>query len=405
MTASLSPRRAVLLVAHLVFWAVLPGSESNARAGNITYNIVDYPINETDDFSGQPDTLSGTFITNGALGPDADIIGGTVTLKTLQGTFTASFYPSEPTLNFLNGITATPAQLLVTQHSAYITSSKAGSPALNLRYNNAAGFSFYYAVAVQGGSFGSRDPTNPNLLPVPGSIGEHDPWIIATVAPSLWAPAGSGKWSDLNQWSNGVPNADGAVVAISAATAADLTVTLDAPQTVGTLMLGSSGTAGDPTLSGSNSLTFSNTCNYSAATISVNDGTHAINVPAVLASNLVVTSTSSTPWTLRFGTASSITDNGAGYSLTMSASNGVLILSGSNTYTGGTFVDAGTLIVTSSDAIADGTALILSANASTIFGGAAMSQTAAVPEPSTLALLSIAVCGVAIYRSVRSRRK
>jgi len=39
--------------------------------------------------------------------------------------------------------------------------------------------------------------------------------------------------------------------------------------------------------------------------------------------------------------------NGSNLSLTMTASNGTLILSGSDTYTGGTIVTAGTLDVTS----------------------------------------------------------
>ena len=95
-----------------------------------------------------------------------------------------------------------------------------------------------------------------------------------------------------------MPNADGAIAVISVATTAALTVTIDAPQTVGTLVLGSGTPGTGYTLSGSNALTFSNISNIAPAQISVTDGTHAINVPVVLASNLVVTSTSSSPWTL-----------------------------------------------------------------------------------------------------------
>ncbi len=130
---------------------------------------------------------------------------------------------------------------------------------------------------------------------------------------------------------------------------------------IGTLGLGSGSTGGGYTVTGtgSNSSTFSN-LNYNApAEILVTDGTHNINAPIVLASNLVVTSTSSTPWTLSFGTASNITDNGNYLSLTLSASNGTLILSASNNYTGGTFVEAGTLIVTNSEALPDGSSLIV----------------------------------------------
>ena len=171
----------------------------------------------------------------------------------------------------------------------------------------------YYAA------FQSRDPPA-----VAGSIGANEPWIIATAAPpsepsALWASAVSGNWSDSSKWTGGVPNAVGAVAVISASTTTALTVTLDAPQTVGTLLLGSGNLGVGYTVSGSgsNALTFSNTSNSTAATISVIDGTHVINAPVVLASNLVVTSTSSNPWTLSFGPASSITDNGNNLSLTI----------------------------------------------------------------------------------------
>jgi autotransporter-associated beta strand protein len=197
-----------------------------------------------------------------------------------------------------------------------------------------------------------------------------------------------------------VPNADGAVAVIAASTTTALTVTLDSPQSiVGMLILGSGSTTTGYTLSGS-TLTFSNTSNSTAAAISVIDGTHAINAPVILASNLVVTSTSSNPWTLSFGTASSITDNGNNLSLTMSASNGTLILSGSDDYTGGTIVTAGTLDVTNPEAIFTETSLIVGENAqsvftaSSVFGASATSG--AVPEPGMLSLLGVSALGFSL---------
>jgi fibronectin-binding autotransporter adhesin len=177
--------------------------------------------------------------------------------------------------------------------------------------------------------------------------------IITQIPPASWASAVSGNWSDSTKWTGAVPNSDGATAVISASTTAALTVTLNEPVTLGTLFLGSGNPGVGYTLSGggTNTLTFSNTGGNIAATISVIDGTHAINAPVILASNLVVTSTGSTPWTLSFGTAGSITDNGNNMSLNMSASNGTLILSGSNSYTGGTTINAGTLIFASSQAI------------------------------------------------------
>ena len=92
---------------------------------------------------------------------------------------------------------------------------------------------------------------------------------------------------------------------------------------------------------------------------------------------------------------------------------GVLILSGTDSYTGGTNVHAGTLYVTNSNALPDGSSLTVGAGAASMFhaplGSPSQVQTDApinsVPEPDGLALLGVAVCGAAVYRYVRSRRK
>ena len=86
--------------------------------------------------------------------------------------------------------------------------------------------------------------------------------------------------------------------------------------------------------------------------------------------------------------------------------NGLLVLSGTNTYTGGTTVNSGTLIVANPSALPDGSSLTVGTGASSIFGSAAGAPvtssvaTAAVPEPGTLALL---IAGAALLAMFRKR--
>ncbi len=76
---------------------------------------------------------------------------------------------------------------------------------------------------------------------------------------------------------------------------------------------------------------------------------------------------------------------------------GELVLSGTNTYTGGTFVEAGKLVVTSNEALADGSNLFVGNAYSVppiILADAPLSSspTSSVPEPGTLALLCRGRC-------------
>ncbi len=193
---------------------------------------------------------------------------------------------------------------------------------------------------------------------------------------------------------------------INAPSTSPLTVTLDSPQTVGTLQLGNSASASvGYTLfgSGSNTLTLDNS--GSGAMIDVVNGTHVIDAPVLLADNLVVTGSG----TLICDSASSIAETGGSRSLTLNGIGGTLILSGSDTYTGGTTVTAGTLCATNPNALPEGSSLTVGAGAALLFSSpaAALSTTnpwpdgqvaGSVPEPGTVGLI---VAGLATAFALR----
>ncbi len=142
-----------------------------------------------------------------------------------------------------------------------------------------------------------------------------------------------------------------------------MTITLDAPQTVGTLLLGNSAAAGAGyTLSGTggNSLIFDNA--GMVATITLNGGSHAVNAPVVLNDNLTVGGSGS----LAFGRAIA---NGTNGRLGITLTGGLLTLAGGNTYSGGTTIDGGTLNMAHPLAVQNSTVTIASGGGSCIRGG------------------------------------
>jgi hypothetical protein len=63
--------------------AAFAASVANATASTLTYKIVDYPAYESDVYLPSTDTIAGTIITDGAIGPlsTSDIVGGSYTIS------------------------------------------------------------------------------------------------------------------------------------------------------------------------------------------------------------------------------------------------------------------------------------------------------------------------------------
>ena len=147
--------------------------------------------------------------------------------------------------------------------------------------------------------------------------------FTASSQAASWIVDADGNWTTTTNWSGGVPNAAAAIADFGTINiTADRTVTLDASVTLGSLIFGDTDTStagswiiADP--STINSLTLDNTGGVGDPTITVNGmGTGA---GAIISANI------------------------GGFGGLNKAGNGVLTLSGTNTYSGTTTLSAGTL--------------------------------------------------------------
>ncbi len=202
-----------------------------------------------------------------------------------------------------------------------------------------------------------------------------------------WQSAVNGNWNDGTKWSGGtVPNGPGKAAALTTTTSAAVTITLNAPETVGAIQFGNflGNPAAGYSIAGTNALSLDNS--GSIAFVMVSEGRHAIAAPIDLADNLDVSLAAGSTLTI----GGNIKQNSPGLSLTLSAA-GTLVLAGSNNLSGGIIVTAGTLRLTSPEAVADGSSLnIYGAGPSGLnpFAAAApaVSSAVTVPEPGTLLL-------------------
>ncbi len=206
MSSSRPHRGGVLAAAHLLFSAVLLASVPIARADTITYNIADYPDNQTDQISGGTDHVSGSITTDGYIGTNfqvSDIISGTLTITTPNSTYT-------DTLDMGNSIfignvyvlTATATQLIVPTFGGfqligdelsvwlgYVSTITSGHPATVFMSDYAGGIGagkggteLFDNREVYSGVPNTGDPITGGPS-VPGQYIGLDPMVIATAVP------------------------------------------------------------------------------------------------------------------------------------------------------------------------------------------------------------------------------
>ncbi len=160
------------------------------------------------------------------------------------------------------------------------------------------------------------------------------------LADNEWTGATGTNWTTANDWTSFIPSQAGHIAKFASSPAAGaVAVNLDANETIRTLQFNST-TRNYTIVSGNSSgLTFDS--GGTAVDVPV-VGTHNVNVPISLTSNLSVTPTNSGDSLGIGGIISGVTR-----SLTK-AGAGTLTLSGQNTYSGGTTVSSGKLLLTNS---------------------------------------------------------
>lgn len=210
-----------------------------------------------------------------------------------------------------------------------------------------------YGGSIGGSGIGALSILNPTAgyLYTFGAAGGFVTLNIAQVVSADWSFDGSDSWGNAARWSGGlVPDGLASTANLSTALTAPATITLDAPRTVGLLsMTGGAGGSGYTLVPGTGgSLTFNN--GTAATSLTMNSGVHEISAP--------VTLSGATPtFTANVATGASLKMSGAvggSQGLTKSGA-GTLILSASNTFTGATTVNGGTLSIDGNDRLGDET--------------------------------------------------
>ena len=192
-----------------------------------------------------------------------------------------------------------------------------------------------------------------------------------TGAGTDWDTGSAGAWANFDPGATATPGtqASGAIAQFADGTAStgSIGVSLNSVRNIQGIQFASTAGSRAYTISngGSGAIILDNTSNAAAATIadtSASGTTNAVNVPLTLNSDLAVSVANATN-TLSLGGIIS----GTGKTLTKTGA-GILTLSGANTYTGGTTVSAGKLLVNNLTGYGTGTGA-LSIGASATLGG------------------------------------
>lgn len=159
--------------------------------------------------------------------------------------------------------------------------------------------------------------------------GLADEWAYTTLRPAAgtWIADASGLWTDVTKWSGGVANGTGTADFSAIDITADRTVSLDAALSVG-------------------GLTFGDTAAATPAGWTINNNGNPANILTLAGTSPAITVNALGP-----GNTASISAVLAGTGGLAKNGPGILSLASSNTYSGGTVVNAGTLQLATGSAV------------------------------------------------------
>jgi autotransporter-associated beta strand protein len=248
-----------------------------------------------------------------------------------------------------------------------------------------------------------------NILPTGGSvtIGPGGTLVLqATPEPPVpaWVGGGTNDWATGTNWSTGsVPGGQGARIVVGNSGATGVVDLATAGRTVGQITFNSSA-ATTIKSSGAKTLTLDN--GASAATLAV-AGSHSITAKLALASDLSVNASAA-------GASLSVSGGISGAHRLTKTGAGTLTLSGADSYSGGTVVSGGKLVIADLNALPTGGSLTISAGGTLVLqsglhveaglsaGSAAVAGSASavevVPEPGSLVLLGSLLAALIAWR-------
>lgn len=327
----------------------------------------------------------------GALGNLAATISGTEAFEGFHTVDLASLVPLAQGQNFYVELKTSNGQQANDGDVSWQRLLDFGSSSGTAMTTSQPGQSFYSANGVNWTDLYSADGTHSENFAI-------DALTIANTA-MVWAAAGGGSWgaeSNWNLWT--VPSGARLQAVLGSSTTAPCTITLDGNQTLGSLTF-NNGTAAYSLSAGSGGTLILNNSGGTGSQILVLAGSHSITSPLEIAGgNLTVTESGGGQLVI----SGNISDDNDSESLVLCGDGtGVLVLSGTNTYDGGTIVEAGRLVVINPAALPDGSNLTVGAEAFFAFdssaagtapGASSGPMAAPVPEPSTFALLAALFC-------------